>query len=178
VPLGAVPPGTTQLRISTNQEVYWDRIAVAWAEPAPQVRKRVLEPIVADMRRTGFAKRTTGDQRQPYYDYDHRPPYWDTRHQSGYYTAFGDARELVAEPDDAVAIFGPGEEVHLEFDAGLDPVPPGWTRRFVLETRGWCKDMDLYTGDAETVGPLPGRRDAHGERLHERYNTRYESGKN
>ena len=178
VPLGPLPPGTTQLRISTNQEIYWDRLAVAWVESAPPVTRRVLEPAVADLRRCGFAKRTTGDQRQPYYDYDHRPPYWDTRHQSGYYTAFGDVRPLVAEPDGALAIFGPGEEVHLEFDAALDPVAPGWTRRFVLETRGWCKDMDLYTGDGETVGPLPGERDERGNRLHERYNTRFESGKN
>jgi hypothetical protein len=25
----------------------------------------------------------------------------------------------------------------------------------VLETRGWCKDMDLFTRDGETVDPLP-----------------------
>jgi hypothetical protein len=176
VPLGALPPGTHDLRLSTNQEISWDRLAVAWAEAAPQVTRRELEPAAADVRRTGFARRTTGDQRQPYYDYDHRPPYWDTRHQRGYYTAFGDVGALVAEPDGALAIFGPGEEVHLEFAAGLEPVAPGWTRRFVLETRGWCKDMDLYTGDGETVGPLPGARDAQGEHLHALYNTRWESG--
>jgi len=59
--------------------------------------------------------------------------------------------ELVAEKDDAVAIFGPGEEVHLEFAAPPEGAPEGWTRRLVLETRGWCKDMDLYTKDGETV---------------------------
>ena len=83
----------------------------------------------AVVRRCGFARRTTGAQRQPYYDYDDRSPYWDTRHQDGLYTAFGDARELVSETDGALAILGPGEEVHLEFRAAHEPVPAGWTRR-------------------------------------------------
>ena len=177
VPLGDLPRGARQLRITTNQEIYWDRLAVAWAEPLPQASKRALELESAVVRWCGFAKRTTGPQRQPYYDYDHRSPYWDTRHQDGYYTAFGDARALVADTDGAVAISGPGEEVHVEFRAEIEPVAAGWTRRFVLETRGWCKDMDLFTADAETLGPLPGTRDERGERLHRLYNTRYESGK-
>jgi hypothetical protein len=178
VPLGGLPRGTKQLRITTNQEIYWDRLAVAWPEAMPQVSERVLDLESAVVRRCGFARRTTGAQRQPYYDYDDRSPYWDTRHQNGYYTAFGDARTLVTETDGALAIFGPGEEVHLEFRAAQEPVPAGWTRRFVLETRGWCKDMDLFTGDGETVGPLPGTRDDRGDRLHRLHNTRYESGKN
>ena len=79
--------------------------------------------------------------------------------------------------DGASAIIGPGEEAHLEFDAmTLPALPSGWTRRFVLEARGWCKDMDLYTRDGATVGPLPGERDGVGQALHERYNTRYEAG--
>ena len=28
----------------------------------------------------------------------------------------------------------------------------------MLEARGWCKDMDLYTRDGDTVEPLPGIR--------------------
>lgn len=77
-----------------------------------------------------------------------------------------------------MAIIGPGEEVHLEFDAAAPP-PPGWRRYFVLETRGWAKDMDLYTRDGETVGPLPstGKPEAVRDQLHERYNTRYQSGR-
>ncbi|MHC4981062.1 MAG: FG-GAP-like repeat-containing protein, partial [Planctomycetota bacterium] len=176
VPLGHLPQGTKQLRITTNQEIYWDRVAVVWTEPAPPAgfASRVFDLESAVVRRCGFAKRTTGAQRQPYYDYDDRSPYWDTRHQDGHYTAFGDARELVVETDGALAIFGPGEEVHLEFRAADEPLPAGWTRRFVLETRGWCKDMDLLTADAETLGPLPGTRDERGDRLHRLYNSRYE----
>ena len=50
-------------------------------------------------------------------------------------------------------------------------------RRFVLDARGWCKDMDLYTKDGDTVEPLPGRRDAAAAALQRRYSTRYESGR-
>ena len=173
VGLPDLPAGTDRLRLTTNQEIYWDRIAVAFAEPLPEAQRRPLSLVAADVRRSGFARRTTGAQRQPYYDYDQRTPFWDTRHQAGMYTEFGPAQELVRNADGAMAIFGPGEETHLEFDATrLAPVPRGWTRRFVLETRGWCKDMDLYTRDGATVGPLPGERDKAAQTLHDRYNTR------
>jgi hypothetical protein len=118
---------------------------------------------------------------QPHYDYARRKPFWDARHQEGLYARFGDVRELVAETDDAVAVFGPGEEVHLEFEAPAAPPPEGWSRREVLELAGWCKDMDLYTKDGETVGPLPLRDGSEGgaarDALHARYLTRFESGR-
>jgi hypothetical protein len=74
-----------------------------------------------------------------------------------------------------VAIFGPGEAVHLEFEAPPDDLPPGWTRVYVFETDGWCKDMDRFTKDGATVAPLPsaGKDPSIPERLHEKYNTRY-----
>ena len=58
----------------------------------------------------------------------------------------------------------------------LPPPSKLWTRIFVFETRGYCKDMDLMTRDGETVGPLPAtaERDDRGEALHRKYNTRYE----
>ena len=72
------------------------------------------------------------------------------------------------------SVIGPGEGVHLEFAGNLEAPPPGWTRRFVLETRGWCKDMDLNTRDGDTLGPLPGARDPRADALHARYNVRLE----
>jgi hypothetical protein len=131
---------------------------------------------------TGYAKRTTGPQRQPHYSYRERAPFFDCRHMDGLYTAIGPVEELISGFDDALAIFGPGEEIQIEFSAALEPLPPRWTRRYVLETRGWCKDMDLYTKDGETVGPLPASNSAGGEtprrrELHEKYNTRYEIGR-
>ena len=178
VPLKDLPPGTDRLRITTNQEIYWDRLAVAFAETPPELSRHVLAIKAADVRRSGFAERRTGPQRQPYYDYDRRAPFWDTRHQAGMYTQFGPAVELVSTADGAMAIFGPGEELHIEFDAtGPAPLPEGWTRYLVLDARGWCKDMDLYTRDGATIGPLPGTRGERAAALHEKYNTRYEAGR-
>jgi hypothetical protein len=95
----------------------------------------------------------------------------------GHYTAKGPIGDLLAAEDGAVAIFGPGEELHLEFAAPREAPKAGWTRRFVLETRGWCKDMDLYTQDGDTVEPLPGIRGPAATRLQLRYTTRYQSGR-
>jgi len=177
VPLGRLPAGTRELRIGTTQEIYWDRLAVAYAEPADGATARVLPLMSARLAAEGFPRRETHEWRRPSYDYDRRAPLWDTRYPRGFYTALGPITDLVSSEDEAVAIFGPGEELQLEFDASLAPLEPGWTRRFVLEARGWCKDMDLYTKDGETVEPLPGTRGPAAARLQRRYTTRYESGR-
>jgi hypothetical protein len=178
VPLGRLPRGASALRLSSSQEIYWDRVAVVYARDARaarEVRHVRLPAALARLDVSGFAARTTGPQRAPRYDYQQRRPLWDTRHQRGWYTKIGAVEPLVAQEDGAVAIFGPGEEVHLEFEAPPPP-PPGWTRRVVFEARGWCKDMDLYTLDGETVEPVPGASSPERERLHRQFNTRYAGG--
>jgi tetratricopeptide (TPR) repeat protein len=176
-PLSGLPGGTVALRLTTTHEIYWDRLAVVYAEAAPQVVTRQAPLAAATLRQSGFAHRTTGAQRTPHYDYDRRAPLLDTRHPRGWYSHFGPVTPLVERDDDAVAIFGPGEDVLLEFTTPDAPVPAGWTRRVVLDTRGWCKDMDLYTKDGETVAPLPGEDTPTRRALHAAFNTRYEGGR-
>jgi len=181
LPVARDASGPIQVRIRTNQEIYFDSIALIETEHRPDVRRIDLPLAGATLADVGFAHRTTGPRRQPSYDYDRRTPLWDTRHQRGWYTAFGRVDELVAREDDALAIFGPGEEIELRFEAtALPPIQPGWTRRFVLEARGWCKDMDLYTQDGDTLEPLPAASPPHDQTLrdalHRRLNTRYMSG--
>ena len=177
-----LPMGTKKLRITTNMEIYWDRLAVIDAEKCDEARRQELKLTAAVVDEVGFSVRTLYDQRYPVYDYNDRPPFADARHPAGFYTSFGDAVELVASTDDAVAIIGPGEELHLEFELPEVPLPSGWTRRFVLESDGWCKDADLFTQDAGTVEPLPTRGPATDgdvelrNKLHDRYNRRYRSG--
>jgi hypothetical protein len=128
-------------------------------------------PLVgAKLIQSGFAKRKEG--RRPDYEYGKRVPLSDTRAQEGFYTRLGDVKELVESGDDAVAIFGPGEEVEMEFVGA-----PG-DGIFVLELKGWCKDKDLLTKDGETVEPVPSRTGSNAKRetLHQKYNTRYQSG--
>jgi tetratricopeptide (TPR) repeat protein len=165
-----LPKNCRKLRLTTNQEIYWDRIFVAFPEPCPQARPAEMPLAAAKLTATGFAQRKTG--RRPDYDYSKRFPLWDTRAQEGFYTRFGDVKELLESGDDALAIFGPGEEVELEFEAS-----PG-DGIFVLELKGWCKDKDLLTKDGQTIDPLPTHNGPNPKRqaLHQKYNTRYLSG--
>ncbi len=175
VPLPRLPAGTTAIRLRSNMEVYWDRIVVVGIEVNEGIIRRDLELLSAEVEQVGFALRTTGSERLPHYDHDRRTPLWDTRAQPGLYTEFGDATELVVAADDALVIIGPGEGVHLEFASPSDDPPPGWTRVFVLETESWCKDMDLYTKDGATLGPIPaaGRASSATALLQESHNTRW-----
>jgi hypothetical protein len=105
------------------------------------------------------------------------------RYLAGFYTRYGDVSELVSQTDDAVATIGPGEELHMEFAGPPHSAAAGWSRRFVLEARGWCKDTDLFTKDGDTVEPMPHRDGStaetlrHRDELHLRYNTRYQVGR-
>jgi tetratricopeptide (TPR) repeat protein len=177
LPLGRLPRGTKELRIHTTQEIYWDRLAVAYSEANDAVVARDLPLMAARLASEGFPRREMHAWRRPSYDYDHRAPLADMRHLKGRYTATGPITDLLTKEDGAVAIFGPGEELQLEFDASLEPVAPGWTRRFALEARGWCKDMDLYTRDGDTVEPLPGVRGRDANALQQRYTNRDQSGR-
>ena len=188
LPLDRLPEDAHALRLSSNIEVYWDRVGIAWAEDLTGYRHAVLPLQSARMARSGFPLRTTGPERQPYYRYSDRSQYWDTRYMPGFYTEFGPITELLARHDDALAIIGPGEEVHMEF---AEPAPPadGYRQWLVLEARGYAKDMDLYTVDGENVGPLPvslsapagaDRRAARIRKrnsLNSRYNTRFQAGR-
>jgi hypothetical protein len=179
LPLAGLPKGTTRLRIASNLEIYWDAFAVVGVEACPEARRLEFPLESATVAECGYPRRLDRPWKRPDYDYAKRDPLWDCRHQDGFYTEFGPCLELVAATDDAVAIFGPGEEVRLRFDPAIAPAPAGWTRRLVLETDGWCKDMDLFTGDGETVGPLPARAaapDPSAGPLHARFNTRFRAG--
>ena len=180
LPLQVLPPGTAALRLSWNRELYWDRVRIVFAEPPPdEMRHATFSPQLARVAKKGFAKRTTYAQRRPDYDYQRRVPFWDTEYATGFYTRLGRMTELIATADDAIAIIGPGEEIHLEFVAATPP-PPGLQRWYVLEIRGWAKDKDMYTHQGETVVPLPrantGVSNDVRKELHRRYNTRFQAG--
>ncbi|RPH63292.1 MAG: CRTAC1 family protein, partial [Acidobacteria bacterium] len=145
-----------RLRLRTNLEIYWDWLAVADnAEPGAIETVR-LPTSKADLRYRGFS-RTSHDRR----DVPEIPEYamianvgqrW--RDLVGYYTRFGDVRELVDQVDDRYVIMNAGDELQLLFPA-LPPPATGWKRDFVLIGDGWVKDGDYNTTFSKTVGPLP-----------------------
>ena len=74
----------------------------------------------------------------------------------GFYTRYGDVRELVDQVDDKFVILGSGDELKLSFDAAVPgALPPGWVRDYLLKVDGWAKDRDANTAFSSTVEPLP-----------------------
>jgi tetratricopeptide (TPR) repeat protein len=178
LPLPELPAGTDALRLRTNMEVYWDRLSVVYAEELRDPVRGILPLLDARVAVTGFPICSRGAQMVPSYDYGNRKPFWDTRYQAGFYTRPGPAEELVRETDDALAVIGAGEEIQIAF-AAPPSQPAGWSRRYVLQARGWTKDMDLFTKEGDTLEPLPssGRGGMVRELLHARFNTRFQAGR-
>lgn len=164
---GLFRPGEPRrLRLRTNLEIYWDQIE--WAQGAPQTQLRVtrLNPAAADLRFRGFSEISQADASSPEVpDYNRvaaTAPIW--RDLEGFYTRFGDVRELLAKTDDRSVIMNAGDELALRFAA---PPPPsaGMLRDFVLTGDGWIKDGDYNSTHSETVLPYPyhARRDYNAE---------------
>ncbi len=148
--------GARRLRLRTNLEIYWDSIATAEGVPDTSFRTARLDPARAELRYRGFSE-TRLDSRTrpeiPLYDrIANTVPRW--RDLTGYYTRFGDVRELLAKVEDRYVIMNAGDELRLSFPA-LPPPAPGWTRDFVLAGDGWEKDGDYNTSFSSTVLPLP-----------------------
>jgi hypothetical protein len=174
LPLVGLPKGCTRLRLTHEIESHWDRIALIDVLPCPTAKRIELKTETAALEFVGSPKYRRDRPEDPYsYDYDECNPFWPSRVPTGKYTRYGDCRELIATGDDASATIGPGEEVHLEFKT---PPPPqsGWTRRYVLESRGWCRGMRIYTRNGMSVEPMPHTNlpKEPRDRLHEKFNTR------
>ena len=75
----------------------------------------------------------------------------------GYYTRFGDVRDLLKQVDDRYVIANAGDELALRFPAAAPP-PEGWVRDFIMIGDGWNKDGDYNTAFSKTVLPLPSHR--------------------
>jgi tetratricopeptide (TPR) repeat protein len=168
---GAFPAGTEpRVRLGTNMEVYWDRLAWATAAPDSAVRTTRLAAAEAELRYRGFSE-TRYSRRTPeipvYDRIEAVTPVW--RDLVGYHTRFGDVRPLLVDVDDRYVIMNAGDEMALRFEALPDP-PKGWTRDFVLIGDGWVKDGDFNNGFSKTLMPLP----YHGMEHYDRVPTRLE----
>jgi hypothetical protein len=150
-----------RLRLRTNLEVYWDALTYAVASDAP-VHTTRLGAVRADLRYRGFSHTRSprgASPETPHYDrIANVAPRW--RDLAGYYTRYGDVRELLAAVDDRYVIMNAGDELRLQYSAPAAP-RAGWSRDFVLIGDGWEKDGDYNTAASQTVLPLPTH--AHGE---------------
>ena len=145
-----------RVRLRTNLEVYWD--AVWWAKglPSDQMKAERFDPQTAELRYRGYSTITQANESSPelpdYNRLEGTAQRW--RDLIGYYTRFGDVRELLARADDRYVIMNSGDELAFKFPAPVAP-PTGWVRDFVLIGDGWIKDGDYNSTFSKTVLPLP-----------------------
>jgi tetratricopeptide (TPR) repeat protein len=193
---GKLSGPSCQVRLRTNMQVFWDQIFVA-----PLEHRVPYEPDAKEVKGTDFLRVTalkvesaelspkqcmleySPDGRQPtIYDY-YRQGTNPVTVPAGRITRYGDVTELLTKTDDCFVIFGPGDELTVNFDATkLPPLPESWTRDFVLRTWGYCKDCAPFTATGDTIEPLPFRgMDAYppqktkypDDALHNEYRKRY-----
>ncbi len=150
-------PGTPHtLRLRTNLEVYWDSIEWAQGQPDTQLKITRLDPSVADLHYRGYSLVKQANASSPeipnYNQIAASKQVW--RDIEGYYTRYGDVRELLAGIDDRYVIMNAGDEISLRF-AEQAPPPAGWVRDYVIAGDGWIKDGDYNTTFSRTVQPLP-----------------------
>jgi hypothetical protein len=149
-----------RIRLRTNLEIYWDSLALADDAPA-NVKPIRLSPSSAELRYRGFSQTDFSRHDVPELpDYEHLAGVGQRwRDLAGYYTRFGDVRELLSKVDDRYVIMNAGDELRLKFVS--PPSRPaaategGFARDYVLAGDGWVKDGDYNTTASKTVGPLP-----------------------
>ncbi len=154
---GLFHPGQPhRLRLRTNLEIYWDQIQ--WAQGLPMAPIKILRlvPQSADLRYRGFSVIHQANASSPEIpDYNHlaaTTQIW--RDLEGFYTRYGDVRELLKAIDDRYVIMNAGDELALRF--AVPPAPPtGWARDYVIVGDGWVKDGDYNSTFSRTVQPLP-----------------------
>jgi len=151
------PGAPRKLRLRTNLELYWNKLA--WGTGLPGNEKIKVQHIglaAADLRYRGFSLITQANASSP------ELPHYDVveesalrwHDQEGYATRYGDVRELLKDIDDRYAITSPGDELRMRFTAPPSP-DPGWKRDFILICDGWVKDGDYNSTFAATILPLP-----------------------
>jgi hypothetical protein len=150
-------PGTPhKLRLRTNLEIYWDQIQWARGLPDTPINVTQLQPELADLHYRGYSVITQANPSSPELpDYNHLEGSTQRyRDLTGYYTRYGDVRELLARVDDRYVIMNSGDEMTLRF-AEQPPPPPGWLRDYIITGDGWIKDGDYNSTFSKTVLPLP-----------------------
>jgi tetratricopeptide (TPR) repeat protein len=154
---GKIRASDRKIRITSNMELYWDRIFLAVPKDDLAISTSAVAAQSADLHFLGYPREFSPDGMHPnLYDYSNidRTVAWKL--MSGNYTRFGEVGELLEEADDRFVIMGRGEELTLRFPSqAFGPVPKGCRRSFILKTDSYCKDMDLYTAHPDTVEPLP-----------------------
>ncbi len=145
-----------KLRLRTNLEIYWDKLA--WARGISDVATQTerLTMAAAELRHRGFSSISRANDLSPEIpNYDRiagSGNQW--QNLEGYYTRYGDVLPLLNGSDNRFVIVAGGDEIRLKFRQPRI-LRPGWTRDFVFIGDGWVKEGDYSFKNSATVLPLP-----------------------
>ncbi len=150
-------PGTPRrLRLRTNLEIFWDSIEWAKGLSDTQLTTVRMNPVMADLHYRGYSVINKANASSPevpdYKQMSSSKQIW--RDLIGYYTRFGDVRQLLEKIDDRYVIMNAGDEMTFRFLAQPEP-PSGWVRDYLFMGDGWIKDGDYNSTFSRTVLPLP-----------------------
>lgn len=152
------PGAPRRMRLRTNMEIYWDSLAWAAGIPGTETKTRPAELTQAELRYRGYSLLTQAGSLSPelpeYGTIVRTAPQW--RDLEGYYTRYGDVRELLEASDDRVVLMNSADELRLRF-AALPAPAAGWLRDYVFITDGWIKEGDYNFRLSKSVLPLPYR---------------------
>ena len=154
---GVFRPGTPRrLRLRTNLEIFWDSIEWAKGISDAEVKTVRISPSAADLHYRGYSVINKPNASSPevpdYNQMSSSKQVW--RDLIGYYTRFGDVRELLEKIDDRYVIMNAGDEMMFRFPAQPGPAA-GWVRDYIIIGDGWIKDGDYNSTFSKTVLPLP-----------------------
>jgi hypothetical protein len=147
---------TRRFLLRTNMEIYWDALQYATGLEGKNVRQQELVPDTAELRYGGFREMTQANASSPELPRAGKVMRVKQRWRDliGYYTRYGEVRELLARVDDRYAILNAGDEIAFRFRVPEGPAA-GSKRDFVWVSDGWVKDGDMNTRFSKTVLPLP-----------------------
>jgi tetratricopeptide (TPR) repeat protein len=152
-------------RLRTNMEVFWDYLGYATSlaeqmlddmasNQSIHLHQPKTETAALFFRGTlAMTRKDDSSPEVPLYD-KVQSGIQSWRDLDGFYTRFGDVRELLADVDDRYVIMNAGDEIALRFKVPDGP-PPGWRRDFIWQSDGWTRDGDLNTRFGNRVLPLP-----------------------
>ena len=184
-----------KLRLRTNLEIYWDKLAWASGLSGDLLHMEPLNLSQAELVHRGFSRLGKGSSSTP------EIPQYENVIESGnkwqgiegYYTRYGNVLPLLEKVDDRFVIVGSGDELRLKF-AALKGPPAGFSRDFIFIGDGWMKEGDYSFKYSTTVLPMPTHatknyllpltelEDDPAYRIHpqdwQEFHTRYISGRN
>ena len=152
----AIASGARHFKFESNLELYWDQVFLAPVNDPVVTTELTLKSAI--LREGGYPREYSNDGLKPNtYHYEERQSTLDYRSmERGKVTRLGRVDELILEADDRFVILGGGDELLVEYDASnLPTLKPGWKRTWLLDTFGWCKDLDPLTAERKGVDPLP-----------------------